>query len=194
MKGRTFYKKRYFFILLLLVAILYFGPFFFGGYYWTEHSAIRDSFPNDEGIVVFEEDIKNKKVVIWDTGQNKYIKLIENNFWILYRPILVGGIDTKTTDEKMKITWTASHQEGEMYHTLFAAEVLDEDIVKVIVSNEVDSEKDLSLKEVEEKSTLFVEIDVENGVAALYILIPNFEVGGFTFRGVDAVGNIVSIY
>ncbi|MFC5602397.1 hypothetical protein [Sporosarcina koreensis] len=176
------------------MALIYFGPFFFGGYYWTERSAIRDSFPNEDGLVVFGKDIENKKVVIWDTGRNKFIKLIENNFWILYRPISVGGIDTETADERMQITWSATHQEGEIYHTLFAAEVLDEDIVKVIVSNEINSEKDLSLKEVEEQSTIFFEMDVENGVAAHYTLIPNYDVGNFKFRGVDAEGNVVSIY
>lgn len=194
MKGKAFFKKRNFIFFLLLVAFIYFGPYFIGGYYWTERSAIRDSFPNKDGVVAFEEDIQNKKVVIWDTGQNKYIKLIENNFLILYRPILVGGIDIKTPDEKMNITWTATHQAGEIYHTLFAAEALDENIVKVIVSNEINSEKDLSLKEVEEQSTIFAEMDVENGVAAYYALIPNFDVGNFKFRGVDAEGNVVSVY
>lgn len=194
MKGKAFCKKRYFIFLLLLVAFIYFGPYFFGGYYWTERSAIRDSFPNEDGVVALEEDIQNKKIVIWDTGQNKYIKLIENNFLILYRPILVGGIDIKTQDEKMKITWTATHQAGEIYHTLFAVEALDENIVKVIISNEINSGKDLSLQEVEEQSTIFAEIDFENGVAAHYALIPNVDVGNFKFRGVDTEGNVVSIY
>ncbi|MHA6260567.1 hypothetical protein ACXYMX_11840 [Sporosarcina sp. CAU 1771] len=194
MKGKVFFKKRYFFILILLMIIIYFGPSFLGGYYWTERSAIRDTFPNEDGVVVFERDIKNKKVVVWDTGQNKYIKLIENKFWFLYRPIISSGIDTETLDKKMNITWSATYQEGEIYYTLFAAEVLDDDIVKVIISNETNlEEKDLSLKEVEEQSTIFAEKDVKNGVAAHYALIPNFEVGNFIFRGVDAEGNVVSI-
>ncbi|WP_432360673.1 hypothetical protein [Sporosarcina sp. UB5] len=194
MKGRVYIKKRYFIILILLMTIILLGPSFLGGYFWTERSAIRDSFPNEDGTVVFEKDFKNKKVVIWDTGQNKYIKLIENNF--LYRPILVSGIDAKTSDKKMNVTWSATNREGEIYDTLFAAEVLDEDIVKVIVSNEkanLEGEK-LSLKEVEEQSTIFVELDVNDGVAAHYILIPYLEVGNFIFRGVDAEGNVVSIF
>src|SRR5690606_33055763 len=102
--------------------------------------------------------------------------------------------DIKTQDEKMKITWTATHQAGEIYHTLFAVEALDENIVKVIISNEIKSGKDLSLQEVEEQSTIFAEIDFENGVAAHYALIPNVDVGNFKFRGVDTEGNVVSIY
>ena len=194
MKGNVFFKKHHFIIFILLI-IIYFAPFFLGGYFWTERSAIRNTFPNQDGIVVFEKDFKNKKVIILDTGQNKYIKLIENNFWFLYRSILVGGIDINSSNKKMNITWAATHQEAGIYYTLFAADVFDKSIVKVIVSNESSLEKkDLSLIEVEEQSTIFIELDVENGVAAHYTLIPSVDVGGFSFRGIDAEGNVISIY
>ena len=68
----------------------------------------------------------------------------------------MSRIVAETSDKKMNITWTARHQEGDFYNTIFAAEILDEAIVKVIVSNEPHvREIDLSLKEVEEQSTIF---------------------------------------
>ncbi|MCG7344753.1 hypothetical protein MHZ92_11450 [Sporosarcina sp. ACRSL] len=194
MEGKVILKKRHLIILILLMIIIYFGPSFLGGYYLTERSAIRNSFPND-GIVVLEKDVKNKKIVVWDTGQNKSIELIESNFGFLHRPILGSEIFGETPDKKMKTTWAATHHEGVFYNTIFAAEALDEDIVKVIVSNEPHvREIYLSLKEVEEQSTIFVEMVIENGVAIHYSLLPTDEVGNFTFRGVDAEGNVVTIF
>ncbi|WP_226037337.1 hypothetical protein [Aquibacillus saliphilus] len=195
MRGKSIFKKRYFTILVLLLIIVYFGPSFLGGYSWTEYSAIRHTLPNENGKVVFEKEFKNKKVVVWDTGLNKYVKLIENNFWFLYRSTSVNGLAAETADEKMKTTWLASQQKDKVYDALFAVEVLDEDIVKVIVSNEANLEgKDLSLKEVKEQSTLFVEMDVKDGVTAHYTSILHSEIRNFVFRGVNADGNVVSTF
>ncbi|MCT2534869.1 hypothetical protein NC661_03980 [Aquibacillus koreensis] len=191
MKGKSIFKKRKFAILVLLLIIFYFGPTFLGGYYWTEKSAIRnvDSIP--AGKVIFEKEFKNKKVVVWDTGQIKYVRLIENNFWFLYRSTSVSGIDGETSDEKMKTTWLVSQGKD----ALFAAEILDEDIVKVIVSNEANLEgENLSFKEVKEQSSLFVEMDVKDGVAAQYTSLLHSESINFVFRGVNADGNDVSTF
>jgi hypothetical protein len=195
MRGKRITKKRYFAILILLLIIFYFSPSFIGGYSWTEYSAIRYTLPYDDGKVVFEKEFKNKKVVIWDTGRSKYVKLIENNFWFLYRSTSVSAIEANTSNDKMRITWSASQQEDKVYDTLLAAEILDEDIVKVIVSNETNlEERDLSLKEVKKQSTMFVEMEVKGGFAAHYIPITYSELSNFVFRGVNADGKVVSIY
>lgn len=93
----------------------------------------------------------------------------------------------------MKFIWSATLKDDKYYDSLFAAEVLDTKIAKVIVSNESGNENDLSLSEVKEQSTVYVEMDVINGYAAHYSHLHNSDVGGFVFRGLNSEGKVVSV-
>ncbi|MGP4109216.1 hypothetical protein [Virgibacillus sp. L01] len=195
MQSKKKLKKRYLIIfsaLLLLLIGLYFGPAVLGGYAITEHSAIRYTVPSQDGELVFEKEIEDKKIVIWDTGKVNYVKLIENPSGILKRVTNVNSISGQTLDEKMKVTWSGAEIENEFYDLIFAAEVLDKEIEKVIVSNEQDDKKSTPLSIVKEQSTVFIEMDVKNGFAAHYSKLPHGDVGSFSFRGINSDGKIVS--
>ena len=93
----------------------------------------------------------------------------------------------------MKFTWSATLKDDKYYDTLLAAKVLDNEIVKVIVSNESSNENDLSLSEVKEQSTVYVKMDVINGYAAHYSYLHTSDVGGFVFRGLNSEGEVISV-
>lgn len=177
-------KKRY--IIFLSALILLFLAF-------TEASAIRYSFPNQRGENVFEKEFDKKKVVVWDTGTESYVKLISRDWGVFHRSTTADEISVITPDEKMKFTWSATLKDGKYYDTLFAAEILDPNIVKVIVSNESSNENDLSLSEVKEQSTVYVKMDVINGYAAHYSYLHTSDVGGFVFRGLNSEGEVISV-
>ncbi|MBU0904701.1 MAG: hypothetical protein KKF57_05875 [Firmicutes bacterium] len=184
-------KKRYIMFSVLILLVLY--VVHLNGYRLTEESAIRNSYPNQSGEVVYEKEFDQKKVVIWDAGTAKYVKLINKDWGILHRATVISGIGGTTLDEKMKFNWNSTLKEDKYYDTLFAVEVLDTKIVKVIVSNERNNEKALSLDEAKEQSTMYVEMDVINGYAAHYRYLHTSDVGAFIFRGLDSEGNVLSI-
>ncbi len=189
------FKKRYLIIfsaLLLLLLGLYFGPSVLGGYAITEHSGIRYTLPNQDGDVVFEKEIEDKKIVVWDTGKVNYVKLIEKPLGIFKRVTNVSSISGQTIDEKMKVTWSGAEIEDEFYDVIFAAEVLDKEIEKLIVSNEQNDKKSTPLSIVREQSTVFIKMDVENGFAAHYRKLPSSDIGSFSFRGINSDGKVVS--
>lgn len=119
------FKKRYLitFSLLLLLG-MYFGPSVFGGYALTEYSAIRYTLPNQEGEVVYEKEIEDKKIIVWDTGKVNYVKLIENPLGIFKRVTNLSSISGDTIDKKMKVTWSGAEIEDKFYDVIFAAEVV----------------------------------------------------------------------
>lgn len=188
------FKKLYLIMLLVLLLFsgLYFGPSVLGGYAITEHSAIRYTLPNQDGELVFEREMEDKKIVIWDTGKINYVKLIENPSGIFKRITSINSISGQPLDKKMKVTWSASEKQEEYYDAIFAAEVLETEIEKVIVSNEQDGKKDTPLNIVKEQSTVFIEMDVEDGFAATYSKLQGSGVGSFSFRGINSDGKVVS--
>ncbi|MGP4040929.1 hypothetical protein ACTWP4_13680 [Gracilibacillus sp. D59] len=193
MQSNKKFKKRYIIIFCVLLLIgVYFGPSVLGGYAITEHSAIRYTIPNQEGEVVFEQEIADKKIVIWDTGKVNYVKLIEKPLGIFKRATNVSSISGQTNDGKMKVTWSGSEIKDGFYQVIFAAEILDKDIEKVIISNEQDDKKSTPLNIVKEQSTVFIELDVRDGFAVHYSELPHGDVGSFRFRGINRDGKIIS--
>ncbi len=195
MKSKKRLKQLFsiiFSILLLLLLGLCFVPSVFGGYTITEHSANRYSTPNQDGEVVFEKEVDNKKIVIWDTGKYSYVKQIDNPSGIFKRVTNVNVISKPTLDEKMKVRWSAIEKENAYYDTIFAIEVLDDEIEKVIVSNGKYSSKRTSLETVKEQSTVFIELDVKNGYIGHYSKLPSSDVGSFSFFGINSDGKVVS--
>lgn len=178
--------------MLLLLLGMYFFPSMLGGYALTEHSAIRYTSPNQNGEIVLEKEIEDKKIVIWNTGKVKYAKLIETPLF-LKQVTDISSISGQTIDEKMKFTWSGREiEESGFYDVIFAVEVLDNKIEKVIVSNEQDDKKSTPLSIVEDQSTVFIEMDVKNGFAAHYSKLQNEDVGSFSFRGINSDGKVVS--
>lgn len=177
---------------VLILLGLYFVHL--NSYRLCEESAIRNSFPNQSGKIVYEKEFDHKKVVIWDTGNGKYVKLINKDWGILYRVTEISGIGGTTLDEKMKLTWSSTLKKDKYYDTLFAVEILDHKIVKVIVSNERNNGSILSLNEAKEQSTVYEEMNVLDGYAAHYRYLHTSEVGAFIFRGLDSEGNVLSLY
>ena len=119
-------KKRYIIFSILLLIVLYVGHL--NGYKLTEKSAIRHSYPNQSGEIVYEKEFDQKKVVIWDAGTAKYVKLINKDWGILHRATVISDIGGTTLDEKMKFSWSATLKDDKNYDTLFAVEVLDSKI------------------------------------------------------------------
>jgi hypothetical protein len=106
----------------------------------------------------------------------------------------------------MKYTWSATQQFNNFYDTLFAVEVLDTNIVKVIISNEINNENYLSmisneinnqnylsLSEAKKQSSVFFELDVINGYTAHYSYLHTSDVGEFVFRGLNSEGKVIWI-
>lgn len=192
LEGKKF-KKRYLLFFGIVLLIIYFGPQVAGGYSYSASLAIQHSLPNQDGEVVFEKDFGNKKVVIVDTAIGSFVKLIDKKFGIFYRASSVELIEGKTPQGKMKITWSASQKNDQQYDSLFAAEILDDDIVKVIVTNESQQETIKSLLEARKESSIFIEMKVKNGYAAHYSQLNNSDAGNFVFRGINAEGDVISI-
>lgn len=177
----------------LFLLGVYFGPSVLGGFAITEHSAIRYTFPNQDGELVFEKELEDKKIVFWDVGKATYVKLVENSLGILKRVTDVNSIDILAEDEKMKVNWSAHKVEDKgIYDVIFATTVLDKDIEKVIVSNEKNDSKSTPLSVVKEQSTVFIEMNVKDGYAAHYSKLQNEDVGSFSFRGLNSDGKVVS--
>lgn len=188
-------KKRYIiFYSVMILILLWYLNHLLTGYSFNEKSAIRNSFPNHDGEMVFEKEFDRKKVVVWDTGTENYIKLLSTDLGIFHRVTAASAISGITTDNKMKFTWDATLRDEKFYDTLFAVEVLDPKIVKVIVSNKSSNDINLSLNEVKEHSTVYIEMDVINGYAAHYSNLNLSDVGVFAFRGLNSEGKVISVY
>ncbi|MFC3040787.1 hypothetical protein ACFOGI_11060 [Virgibacillus xinjiangensis] len=180
-------KKRYGWGLIVILIVGYFGPSAFGGYYWTEHAAIWDTFPNQSGEVVAEKEFGTKKLIIWDSEPRDYVKLIEKHAGLLYRAADITPMDVQAANGDLRVTWSATEMESGMYEVIFAAEVLDEEIEKVIVSKEEESRESIvSSNERAASAENVVEIEVEKGYAIHYTTLPAAETGDFVFQGIDA--------
>lgn len=186
-------KKGYLILFSVLILLLLYFGLLLGRYSITEELAIRYSFPNQSGEKVFEKEFGRKKVVVWDTGTVSFAKLINKDWGILYSLRDSAEISVITPGEKMKFAWSATLQDEKYYDTLFAVEVLDTQIVKVVVSNEGSNENELSLSEIKEQSTVYIEMDLTNGYAAHYSYLSTSDVGGFVFRGLNSEGKVISV-
>ncbi|AQQ53151.1 hypothetical protein [Planococcus lenghuensis] len=187
-------KKRVRAVIMgvILLSAFYFGPSFFGGYYWTESAASEQSYHNTELVEVYRKKVDDRKVIIQDNGFLRVAKVIDRPLGLFYQVELATYVSAATSDEKMKFGWTAIQKQEEYYEVLLAVEAMDENIEKVIVTNEYPEQKDASVDELKELSDLFIEMEVENGYAAHYLELPNSEAGGFEFRGINAEGEVIS--
>jgi hypothetical protein len=47
------------------------------GYSLSEKQALRDSYPNLDGQVVYYKTFDNNKLIVWETDNGNYVKLVE---------------------------------------------------------------------------------------------------------------------
>lgn len=188
-------KKRVRAVIIggVFLSAFYFGPSLFGGYYWTESAASERSYYDTELVEVYEKKSGDKKIIIQDNEFLRVAKVIDRPLGLFYQAELVTDVSAATSDGKMKFGWTATQKEEEYYEVLLAAEAVNENIEKVIVTNEYPEQRGASVDELKELSDLFIEMEVKNGYAAHYLELPNSETGGFEFRGINAEGEIVSV-
>ncbi|SDF39360.1 hypothetical protein SAMN04488542_11032 [Fontibacillus panacisegetis] len=180
------------FSLLLLLLLLYIGKI--NGYSLTERNVIRNSYPSIEGEVIYQQEFNNnKKLVVWKTEQMNYAKLVETKWGIFHRVSAISELSSSEPNDPIKRTWSAHLNSKKKYDTIFAAEVVNPDIKKVIVSN--DQMDDLipeDLNEIRGNSTLVIELNVKDGFAASYNELNNGDVGNFVFRGLNEKGEIIT--
>ncbi|MVO99554.1 hypothetical protein [Paenibacillus lutrae] len=184
------YKRR----IILIVGLLVFGLYLLhiSEYSFSQEGALKDSFPQYNGDIVFEQNFKNNKVVILKGPQGTYAKLIKSKWKILFRVTNVSVLGPMyPEDESILRTWSANLNSNKRYDTILAVEVSDPKIMKVIITNEQFEEKaSVDLNEIKENSKVFIELDVVNGYAGTFQEMAIDEVGGFVFRGVDNTGSI----
>ncbi|MBC9785934.1 hypothetical protein H1S01_15720 [Heliobacterium chlorum] len=185
---RTLFLGSFFMLFLYLCFAMNAAEYAF-----SEESSLRKSFPYQDGIVVYEKQFGNKNLVIWDTGSERYVKLVNQNLGILYRVQGVALIESKEVQKKIKTAWASHRADDDRYDTLLAVEIIDPNINKVIVTNEGYTKNLSTLEEVKEQSKVYVELDVINGYAAHYFQTSNTESMGFVFRGLNQLGEIVTV-
>lgn len=186
-------NRRIAFAIVSFCFLLYFAPLILGGYIYSENAAIRKPYPFQDGEIVFKEPFGSRKVVIWDTGRTKYVKLVNRRYGILYRVDSIAAISSFSPVEIIGTTWTASLTKDKRYDTIFGAEVLNSKIAQIIVSNDKYGDKLESKEEIKMKSSLYIEMPVKNGYAASYSSLSIHDAGGFVFRGVDEEGHIITV-
>jgi hypothetical protein len=143
-------------------------------------------------VAVYEKQFGNKKIVILDTGNAHHVTLVSKAWGVLYRVNQTSPINARDPQDKINITWSAHLTKDKRYDTILAAEVADQRIKKVIVTNEGSNNNLSSLDELKKQSTVYVEMDVINGYAVHYINLPTSDAGNFVFRGLDEQGNILA--
>ncbi|MTV50969.1 hypothetical protein GJ688_18800 [Heliobacillus mobilis] len=87
-------------------------------------------------------------------------------------------------------TWSASLTDDDNYDTVFAVKTINPTVKKVVVSNDGDYLNRLTLEEVKNKSTIYVEMDIDNGYALHYCQLKS-DIGSFVFRGLNEKREIV---
>lgn len=185
-------KTTYIAVFVGLALLLSFAPSVLYGYYYNEATALRKSFPYQDGEVVFERAFPEKKVVIWKVGNETYATLIDRKWGGLYQVNNTSSISRGEPGDVIRRTWSARLTNKQRYDTILAVEVIDPSIKKVIVSNEGSNRNLADLNDVREQSSIFIEMDVVNGYAASYADLSVQDAGNFVFRGLNEKGEIVS--
>lgn len=132
-------------------------------------------------------------MVVWGTEKEvRHIILVSKTWGIFYRANQFSTIYAREPGATIKTAWAASLTDDKQYDTIFGAEVTDERIKKIVVTNEGFSANASSLDEAKKQSSVYVEIDVENGFAVHYMNLPPSSTGNFVFRGLDGLGNMLA--
>lgn len=180
-------------LVVLLLFLIYLAKSY--GYSFFESKAIRESSPNIAGQIFYEESYQsNKKLVVWDTGNEKYLKLIEKKFLFLYRQQYTMAMDVRKVDSPISSSYYARLIREKTYGVLFGTEIRDSRIKQVIVIDRklVDNGEELKdLEKIRELSTVYVELEVVDDIAFAYAELE--KAISFAFLGLDSDGKIIFV-
>lgn len=187
-------KRRSIFFVVIL-AIVFFILYRYG-YSLNEKQALRISYPFTDGDVVYNKKFENNKAVIWETENFNYVKQVEIKLGFLYQVSNVAVLQSMQpligTEGELMGTWSARLNSRNMYDTIFGVESDNPEIKRVIISNDnIDNVISYDMDEIKENSTVFIELNLEDGFAASYNELNTNDAGGFIFRGVNNKGEIL---
>lgn len=180
-------------LISFLVLIVYI--FNKSEYSISEREAIHNSYPSENGEWMYSKTYDNKKVVIWRTDHREYATLIESKWGVLHRASVISELHPftplKGNETSINRTWHAKINSNNLYDTVIAVATDNNEITKVIVSNE-DTDSNVSLDDldgIKEYSTIYIELVLEDGFAAAYRELKS--PGEFIFRGLNNKGEII---
>lgn len=187
-------KRRSIFFVVIL-AIVFFILYRYG-YSLNEKQALRISYPFTDGDVVYNKKFENNKAVIWETENFNYVKQVEIKLGFLYQVSNVAVLQSMQpligTEGELMGTWSARLNSRNMYDTIFGVESDNPEIKRVIISNDnIDNVISYDMDEIKENSTVFIELNLEDGFAASYNELNTKDASGFIFRGVNDKGEIL---
>lgn len=191
-------KRKLLRVFVVLISLLVLIVYIFNksDYSISEREAIHNLYPSENGEWMYSKTYDNKKVVILRKEHKDYVTLIESKWGVLHRASVISelhpvaplkGNETSIT----KRTWHAKINSYKMYDTVIAVATDNNEITKIIVSNEdTDSNESLNdLDEIKENSTIYIELVLEDGFAAAYRELKS--PGEFKFRGLNDKGEII---
>jgi hypothetical protein len=189
-------KKKLLYILLLLISFCVISYYFIAnsGYAFNETKALNEAYPYREGKVVYQKEFGNNKIVIWNSNERKYAKVVHTKWGILYRVISISEILPKEPNDYISRSWSASSISQDLYKSAFAFEVNNPAIEKILISNEnIDDVISRNLAEIKKISAVYIELKVENGYSVSYNELSALDTGHFLFRGLDKDGKILAV-
>lgn len=178
-------KRSLLILIVVVVAILFIRT---SGYAFSESGAIALNNTNKSGEILYSKKFGKTSLLIVREGFTKNLIEVKRKWHGLYkvnrkRELLPSGTD------KMNRTWSSDSYPNNKYETIIAAEILDSDVKKVILSN-----GDMSLKNINEiktNSTFYRELAVDNGYIVHYEITDFDDTTSYIFRLIDGNDNII---
>ncbi|WP_426452979.1 hypothetical protein ACP26L_12880 [Paenibacillus sp. S-38] len=174
---------------LLLWVIVYGIPCMLMGNAYTPEGAVRRL--HTEGESTYRKKAGDHLLMLWDTGYSHEVMVVKRTWGLLYRLHMAGSLTEREPGAALRTTWSAQLTKEQKYDTILAAEAADPRIKKIIVTSEGPMKNITSVEAARSQSAVYVEMDVEQGFAAQYLLLSPADAGNFVFRGLDEAGNIV---
>ncbi|REE68673.1 hypothetical protein A8990_1377 [Paenibacillus taihuensis] len=177
----AFRSKRLKTSVLLAAVVILVGYYVFGlsGYSLSKEGALHHAFPQ-AGAPVYKKTFGSETVLIAGADSQLMAYLIHKKWGFLYRIDGGSGFTPRKDNEPVVITWSASSVNQDEYEVLLAAKVEDPSIHKVIIGHS------------DNRQAEDIEIEVENGFAVTYVLLPSARAGMFVFRGVNDDGQVLA--
>ncbi|MCS7461927.1 hypothetical protein N0M98_17455 [Paenibacillus doosanensis] len=188
-------RRRYVWAIAIFLCLVWYLPEAAGGgYFFSESAAIRKTFSLPEAPVVYEKTMGDKKIVIANSEGGLRAMLLETKWKVLHRVTHMTALLPRDPSDTLLRTWSASLTSDNQYDTLIVAQSKHPDAKQIIVSNDaLDQEIPASLEQVRKASSIFIEMDVENGFAVYNGLLEPQSVGAFVFRQVDDSRRVLSV-
>lgn len=143
-------KRKFLRVFVVLFSFLLLIVYIFNqsDYSISERDAIHNLYPSENGEWMYSKTYDNKKVVILRSDHRDYATLIESKWGVLHRASVISELDPVTplkgNETSINRTWHAKINSNKLYDTVIAVATDNNEITKVIVSNE-DSDSNESL-------------------------------------------------